>query len=49
VRELFTGLTEKCNIIGFDIVEVNPLFGSADAVSQLTARLACDFLGSIFI
>lgn len=49
MRELLTGLTEKGNIIGFDLVEVNPLFDPVDVTSQLAARLAFDFLGSIFI
>ncbi|MEN4018594.1 MAG: agmatinase [Methanobacterium sp.] len=49
VRELLTGLTQKGNIIGFDLVEVNPLFDPADVTSQLAARIAFDFLGSIFI
>lgn len=48
MRELLTGLTKKGNIIGFDLVEVNPLFDPADLTSQIAARLAFDFFGSVF-
>jgi len=48
MRELLKNLTKKGNIIGFDIVEVNPLFDTADITSQIAARLAFDFLGTIF-
>lgn len=48
LKELLTGLTKKGNIIGFDLVEVNPLFDPADITSQVAARLAFDFLGAVF-
>ena len=49
LRDILTKLTEKGNIIGFDLVEVNPLFDPTDITSQVAARLAFDFLGSIFV
>jgi agmatinase len=48
MRELITALPKKHNIIGFDLVEVNPLFDPADITSQVAARLAFDFLGAVF-
>lgn len=48
IRELITALPKKHNIIGFDLVEVNPLFDPADITSQVSARLAFDFLGAVF-
>jgi agmatinase len=48
VKEILTRLPEKGNIVGFDVVEVNPLYDVGDMTSQVAARLALDFLGSIF-
>lgn len=48
VKEILTELPKKGNIIGFDIVEVNPLYDVADMTSQIAARLAMDFLGAVF-
>ena len=48
IRGILTKLTEKGNIVGFDLVEVNPLFDPTDITSQIAARLAFDFFGSIF-
>jgi len=44
---MLTGLPEKGNIVGFDIVEVNPLYDNGDITSLVAARLAIDFLGAI--
>jgi agmatinase len=48
MRELITSLSKKHNIIGFDLVEVNPLFDPADITSHVAARLAFDFLSAVF-
>ncbi|WP_429221794.1 agmatinase [Methanobacterium oryzae] len=48
MKEMLTELPKIGNIIGFDIVEVNPLFDVADMTSQVAARLALDFLAAIF-
>lgn len=48
MKEMLTELPKIGNIIGFDIVEVNPLFDVADMTSQVATRLALDFLASIF-
>lgn len=48
--QLKEGLIEaagKGRIVGFDLVEVNPLFDQAGITSRLAARLILDFLGAI--
>jgi agmatinase len=48
LRDILLGLPEKGRIVGFDIVEVNPLYDHAELTPQVAARLALDFLGAIF-
>jgi len=48
VRAILSGVAEKYQIIGFDIVEVNPLFDHGGITAQLAARTAIDFLGAIY-
>lgn len=48
IKEILSGISEKGNIVGFDIVEVNPLYDVGDITAQIAARLAIDFLGYIF-
>ncbi len=47
LKEILTGLPKKGNIVGFDIVEVNPLFDHGEITAQVAARLIIDFLGAI--
>lgn len=48
MREILQNLPSKGKIIGFDVVEVNPVSDVADMTSQVAARLALDFLGAIY-
>lgn len=48
IREILQNLPKKGRILGFDVVEVNPLYDIADMTSQVAARLALDFLGVIY-
>ena len=48
MREMLQNLPSKGNIIGFDVVEVNPLYDAGNMTSQVASRLALDFLGAIF-
>ncbi|MGB9977719.1 agmatinase [Methanobacterium sp.] len=48
MREILQNLRKKGNIIGFDVVEVNPLYDAGNMTSQVASRLAIDFLGSIY-
>ncbi len=48
VDELLTALPSKGKIVGFDIVEVNPLRDPSGRTGQTAARLILDFLGAIF-
>jgi len=47
MREMLTALPEKGNIVGFDLVEVNPLYDPAGVTAQVAARLIIDFLAAI--
>jgi len=47
MREMLTALPKKGNIIGFDLVEVNPLYDPAGITGQLAARIIIDFLAAI--
>jgi len=47
MKEMLAGVAEKGRIIGFDLVEVNPLYDPAGITAQLAARLILDFLGVI--
>jgi agmatinase len=48
VDELLLALPSKGKIIGFDVVEVNPLRDPSGRTGQTAARLILDFLGAIF-
>jgi agmatinase len=47
-RECLTALIKKCNLIGFDLVEVAPPYDSSELTSQLGARLIVDVLAAWF-
>ncbi len=47
MRDMLTGLASKGKIVGFDLVEVNPLYDPAGITSLVAARLILDFLASI--
>lgn len=47
LKSMLMGLPAKGNIVGFDIVEVNPLFDHGEITSLVASRLAIDFLGAI--
>jgi len=46
LRELLRGCVMGRNLVGADIVEVNPLFDSSGRTGQVAARLLIDLLGS---
>jgi len=48
-RELLRGIAKKGPIVGFDLVEVNPLYDPAGTTALLGTRLIVDFLGAIFL
>jgi agmatinase len=48
IREILQKLPSRGNIIGFDVVEVNPLYDAGNMTSHVASRLALDFLGAIF-
>lgn len=48
LKDILTNLKDKGDILGFDVVEVNPLFDPSELTSLTAARLGFDFLGSIF-
>ncbi|MFB0563005.1 MAG: agmatinase [Candidatus Lokiarchaeia archaeon] len=47
MREMLTALPKKGNIVGFDLVEVNPLYDPTGVTAQLAVRLIIDFLAAI--
>ncbi len=47
MREMLTALPRKGNIVGFDLVEVNPLYDPAGVTAQTASRLIIDFLAAI--
>ena len=47
MREMLIALPKKGNIIGFDLVEVNPLYDPAGITGQVAARIIIDFLAAI--
>lgn len=47
-RDLLRGIAKKGPIVGFDLVEVNPLYDPAGTTALLATRLIIDFLGAIF-
>jgi len=48
LADILAGLPDKGRVVGFDIVEVNPLYDTSELTSHVAARLALDFLGAIF-
>lgn len=48
LRKLLKDITNNTNIIGFDIVEVNPQLDVSDLTSLTAARIIIEFLGLIF-
>jgi agmatinase len=48
LRALLAGLAERAEIVGFDLVEVNPFFDQAGVTSLSAASLVIEFLGAIF-
>jgi agmatinase len=47
MREMLTAIPRKGKVVGFDLVEVNPLYDPAGITAQLAARLILDFLAAI--
>nr|MDO8081758.1 agmatinase [Candidatus Freyarchaeota archaeon] len=47
MREMLTALPKKGNIVGFDLVEVNPLYDPAGVTAQVASRLIIDFIAAI--
>ncbi|MDD5502039.1 MAG: agmatinase [Candidatus Thermoplasmatota archaeon] len=47
MREMLAALPKKGNVVGFDVVEVNPLYDPAGVTAQTAARLIIDFLAAI--
>ncbi len=47
MRDMLTGLVKKGKIIGFDLVEVNPLYDPGGITALVAARLIIDFLAAI--
>lgn len=47
VSEILEAVAKKGKVIGFDLVEVNPLYDPTRVTSQIAARLMIDFLGFI--
>jgi agmatinase len=48
VKNILWGLTEKTNVVGFDLVEVNPYLDASGRTSLFAAQLIVEFLGAIF-
>jgi agmatinase len=48
IKEILTKIPKKGKIIGFDVVEVNPLFDVSEMTSHLASRIVFDFLGAVF-
>ena len=47
VKEILRGIAAKGKVVGFDVMEVNPLYDPAAVTAQTAARLIIDFLGMI--
>lgn len=47
-RDLLRGVAGKAPVVGFDLVEVNPLYDNGGTTALLATRLIIDFLGAIF-
>jgi agmatinase len=48
VTDLLRGIAKKGNVVGFDFVEVAPMYDPTEVTTQLAARVILDFLGAIF-
>lgn len=48
VRAMLREVGHRCEVVGFDVVEVNPLYDPSGITAQLAARTAIDFLGAIY-
>ena len=48
VKGILCGVAEKSNVVGFDLVEVNPYFDLSGRTSLFAAQLIVEFLGAIF-
>ena len=47
VKEILRGIAAKGKVVGFDVMEVNPLYDPTAVTAQTAARLIIDFLGMI--
>ena len=48
VVDLLRGIALKGNVVGFDFVEVAPMYDQTEVTAQTAARVILDFLGAIF-
>jgi agmatinase len=48
LREIFAQIAQRVNIIGFDLVEVNPMIDVADCTQLIGAQSIVEFIGEIF-
>jgi agmatinase len=48
VVDLLRGIAKKGNVVGFDFVEVAPVYDQTEVTAQTAARVILDFLGAIF-
>ena len=48
MKTMLSALPGRGNVVGFDIVEVNPLYDPGGITSLVAARLALDFLAAVF-
>jgi agmatinase len=48
VVDLLRGIARKGDVVGFDFVEVAPMYDQTEVTSQTAARVVLDFLGAIF-
>ena len=48
VVDLLRGIAVKGDVVGFDFVEVAPMYDQTEVTGQTAARVILDFLGAIF-
>src|SRR5262249_29994538 len=48
VVDLLRGIAVKGDVVGFDFVEVAPVYDQTEVTAQTAARVILDFLGAIF-
>ncbi len=48
VRALLQGVAKRAKVVGFDLVEVNPMVDLAGQTSLLASTLVLEFLGAVF-